>query len=135
MTRGVYHFYQDFGRPGSLDGVFVADIEQVEKVYGLQAYFGEVLGKHSEVYCEVTPDNLKLITDEPSDVEVFDRYNINVGYNPLDYVDFDEDDEEWDEEDEGKSPLEITKESMELVLRSMVTTLQRTDLSDSKDPV
>lgn len=86
MTRGIYKFEKDFGRRGGLDGIFVADSEHVQKAYGETAYFGEVLGKHSEVYCEVDEDDLALISDDPSDVKVFDRLGLSSGYNPLDYI-------------------------------------------------
>lgn len=105
MTKGAFHFYQNFGRQGYLDGVFVADHQDVLNAYGRQVYFGEVLGKHSEIYCELTEDNLRLITNEPSDVEVFERYDVNVGYNPLDYLDEDNDEAVFDEFVDGFDSL------------------------------
>lgn len=87
MTKGVYSFFQYYGRFGSLEGIFVEDEEKVESLYGKQVYSGELLGKHSDVVCDISRDNLTLVTNDPSAVEVLERYNINVGYNPFDYVD------------------------------------------------
>ncbi|ADQ53308.1 hypothetical protein 65p300 [Aeromonas phage 65] len=49
----LYRFYWDAGRGGSVEGLFVEDSEVVEKYIGSDVYFGEILGKHSEV--EGTP--------------------------------------------------------------------------------
>jgi hypothetical protein len=95
MATGIYKFCKNFGRKGYLDGIFVADSEDVQRAHGETAYFGDVLGKHSEVYCEVDEDDLVLISDNPSDVEVFNRLYLSVGYNPLDYI------SDTDDEDEG----------------------------------
>ena len=32
---------------GSVEGLFVADEEEIQRNMGMQVYFGEILGKHS----------------------------------------------------------------------------------------
>lgn len=46
----VWKFYADCGRMGSLEGIFLSSARAVEASWGKEAYFGEVLGKHSEIY-------------------------------------------------------------------------------------
>jgi hypothetical protein len=89
-TKGIYRFDQDFGRMGGLDGVFVATDEEVLAATGKVARFGEALGKHSDVWCELDADNVKLLTDEPSAVDVVEKYRLGTGYNPLHYLGEDE---------------------------------------------
>ena len=81
----LYEFYEDFGRDGSLNGVFVAEDYEVEKLYGNEVYFGEILGKHSEIFCNITKENLKEIDDvDDLFVNTFDMYfPTGIGYNPL----------------------------------------------------
>lgn len=92
MTKGVYRFYWDCGRNGDLNGIFSADKSDVEKVIGCRIDFGEVLGKHSEVYGTIDPEDIFLITEDPVAVNIFDLHGFESGYNPLNYIS-DEDDE------------------------------------------
>jgi len=86
MTLGVYIFYKNFGRSGSLHGLFMADGSEVSSSFGKTAYFGEVLGKHSDVCCKLSEGDIELITEEPSEVSMFDNLNVCFGYNPLEYI-------------------------------------------------
>jgi hypothetical protein len=90
MTKALYRFHQDFGRMGELNGVFIEDTERVIQVTEGDteyiAYFGEVLGKHSEVYCEITPYNVTFITDDDTTIQVVLDHDLESGYNPFEYV-------------------------------------------------
>lgn len=46
----LYKFYWYCGRMGDVEGVFKAKKSFVESVIGNNVYFGEILGKHSDVY-------------------------------------------------------------------------------------
>jgi len=88
--KAIYKIEIDYGRSGSLYGIFVADTERVKKVVEekTSVYFGEVLGKHSEV--EVTfndPADFILVSDDPAVVEVFEKHEMATGYDPFDYID------------------------------------------------
>lgn len=86
----LWSFYWDYGRSGSLDGLFVATEEAVNEVIGQEAYFGEVLGKHSEVYGDLSEGDISKIDISPDAVEEVSRYLGTTwsGFNPLEYVRF-----------------------------------------------
>lgn len=86
MAKGLYKFNFDCGRMGELNGIFIADSKDVESVIGKEVYFGEVLGKHSEIYGTIDEGEIKLITDDPEIVSLMEENNISTGFNPLDYV-------------------------------------------------
>jgi len=67
--------------------VFIATKQEINKIMGKQIYFGEVLGKHSEIVCDLDRDDLTLVTGDPKIVKLFEEHNLESGYNPLDYYD------------------------------------------------
>lgn len=79
-------FDMHFGRMGSLDGLFVCTTEEFENIIGKEIYFGEVLGKHSEIYGTVTEENFKVVSDCQDKIDwlvkVIGGLNIS-GYNPV----------------------------------------------------
>jgi hypothetical protein len=97
--KKIYKFEADFGRMGDLDGVFVSTDEELQKLYGKQIYFGEVLGKHSEVFLTLETKHITEVTDDIKFIELFEKYDLSNGYNPFDYYE-NEDDEDDDNEDE-----------------------------------
>jgi hypothetical protein len=96
--RTIYKFHVDCGRMGDLDGVFSADSEDVEKLLNREVFFGEVLGKHSDISEVIDEENLTAITTNAEFIELFDKYELSNGFNPFDYIEYDNDD--IDEEDE-----------------------------------
>jgi hypothetical protein len=90
--EGVYRWSQYFGRGGSLSGVFVARADEVESVIGRDVYWGEVLGKHSEVEGELEASDFELLTDDADFIEKFRRFGLATGRNPIQRI------AEWDEE-------------------------------------
>lgn len=81
--KGIYKFYWDYGRNGEVSGVFVAEDTEVEEIIGNEVYFGEILGKHSEVYGTVTSEDITLISDNPEFVKMFKEHIGTIGYNPI----------------------------------------------------
>ena len=71
---------------GSVRGLFVADEEEVQNALGKEVYFGEILGKHSEIYGTLTEDDLTVITKDPNEVKFVEEKIENWGYNPLEYL-------------------------------------------------
>lgn len=87
--KGLYQFSVDFGRMGDLDGVFIAEKEKVAELVAAnpELYFGEVLGKHSEVILDLEEKHIELLTDDPEVIEVLLRVigTDIAGFNPIDY--------------------------------------------------
>lgn len=85
----LYKFYWDCGRMGDVEGLFIADDEYVKAQIGKTVYFGEILGKHSEVYGTLDEDDLQVLSDDKEFIEkiisIFGD-NLPIGYNPLSYI-------------------------------------------------
>jgi len=100
MKKAIYKLNVDCGRMGNLEGIFIATIEQVNKLISSEigVYFGEVLGKHSEIFGSIGNEDIELLTDNEEAVRVVEDYGLSNGYNPFDYTsinfeaDFDTDD-------------------------------------------
>ena len=93
--KKIYEFHWDCGRQGDLTGIFVAESGDVEKIIGKEIYFGEVLGKHSEVYGILEPDELRVKTEDQAFLAEFERIfgeNYSSGFNPLAYYEDGEED-------------------------------------------
>jgi hypothetical protein len=84
----LYDFYWDCGRNGDLEGRFLATQEEVDALIGKEIYFGEVLGKHSEIYGEIEKGDITLVTDNQEFLKEAERLDIclSSGYSPLDYL-------------------------------------------------
>ena len=101
--KKIYKFAADFGRMGDLEGVFVSTDEDLEFLYGEEIYFGEVLGKHSEVILTLEPEHITEVTDDAKFIELFEQYDLANGFNPFDYHEGNEqdgEDDDYDEEDD-----------------------------------
>lgn len=88
----LWSFFLDCGRMGYLEGLFIASESELSPIIGKDIYFGEVLGKHSEIFCEASWDNIKLVSDDTDFINklmdiVTDGYRTVSGYSPLDYFD------------------------------------------------
>jgi hypothetical protein len=86
--KKLYRFDASFGRMGDLRGLFVADDEtDVKPAIGKRAYFGEVLGKHSEVWIDkLAPEHFEPLTDDAGFIAKFEEYGCASGFNPLHYI-------------------------------------------------
>lgn len=78
----LWSFYWDCGRQGEVEGLFKATKEEVKNAIGKDVYFGEILGKHSEVYGTIEEGEIELVSDNP--IEVMNA--TESGYNPLEYL-------------------------------------------------
>ncbi len=85
--EAVYKFHADMGRSGELEGVFVAKKSHVKILIDseMEIYFGEVLGKHSEVYGKIEKKELKMVSDSEEVINVIRNHELSSGYNPFDY--------------------------------------------------
>jgi hypothetical protein len=82
-NRGIYKYSENFRRMGGLSGIFTADADDVALAMGEDAYLGEVLGKHSEVTASITPETVKLVSDNPEFVALFDKHEMSTGTDPV----------------------------------------------------
>lgn len=89
----VWKFYLDCGRMGTLQGVFVATQDELEALVGTDIYYGEVLGKYSDIQEPFYMAQVTKVTDDQDFVKKFREFDLSTGYNPLDYVEDEEDDE------------------------------------------
>lgn len=85
--KKLYRFYWDCRRMGDVRGLFVADEADVEAAIGKHVYFGEILGKHSEICGTLDRKDLEVVTDDQDFIEKFVRFGCSgSGYNPLTYI-------------------------------------------------
>jgi hypothetical protein len=79
----VYRYDEDFGRMGRLTGVFIANRSDVAMAMGRHAFLGEMLGKHSEIWAEITKQTVTMISEDPAIVDTIQRLNLSTGVNPI----------------------------------------------------
>lgn len=84
----LWQFEWDCGRSGYVEGLFVATEKEVENAVGKDLYFGEILGKHSEVYGVFEEGEAEKLDVSPEAVEEVSQYLGETwsGYNPLHYI-------------------------------------------------
>ena len=85
----IARFYWDCGRMGDVDCIFTCDKEVLEKSYGKDVYFGEILGKHSDVYGELNEEDITILSDDQEFIKKFEEIlgaGTISGYNPLEYI-------------------------------------------------
>lgn len=100
MPRVLAKFEWDVRRMGTVEGLFVTTTEELEKAYGHEIYFGEILGKHSEVAGTLDREDIEIKSDDQDFIDklvsLLGSERIS-GYCPLDYFQEEEDEEEEDE--------------------------------------
>src|SRR5690554_1652074 len=91
MEKFLWKFHWYFGRQGDVNGLFVATEDEVENAIGGDVYFGEILGKHSEVRGTIErKDVTKVDIDSESVMKVANHLGMTwSGYNPLNYLRYD----------------------------------------------
>lgn len=85
-TRAVWQFQYDAGNMGILSGIFVATTGAVQETEGKTAYFGEVLGKHSDIAVRLKYSYFTKLSDDITFVKQFSEFGCSTGYNPLEYL-------------------------------------------------
>lgn len=88
----LWNFSWDCGRMGCVEGLFVATESEVGSVIGKEVYFGEILGKHSEVYGMIEEGEITKVDVSSHAVEEVAKhlgYRWS-GYCPLDYIEDEE---------------------------------------------
>jgi len=84
----LWRYYVDCGRAGNIESVFVATKQEIKNAIGKDIYFGDILGKYSDV-------SVKLLSSEFEKLDVDSETVIKLsqilgntwsGYNPLEYI-------------------------------------------------
>jgi len=87
--KAIVEFFWDFGRSGEVSGLFICEEEDLNKIIGRDIYFGEILGKHSEVSGTISSEDFVIkSTDQDfisKFIEIMGDGTIS-GYNPFDYI-------------------------------------------------
>lgn len=114
--KGIYRLYYNCGRMGELTGIFIANKEYVKVLLEnkIQVYWGEVLGKHSEVYGSLDESEITLVSDSPEAIKVIQDLRLENGYNPFDYTALNFQLEGSDENFDDMSVDEIVEKIIEL---------------------
>jgi hypothetical protein len=87
VNKVLWKFHWDCGRMGDVRGVFVATEDEIVVALGKRVYFGEILGKHSEVAGTLRKEDLTLLTDDQDFITKAIAYGVaSNGYNPLEYL-------------------------------------------------
>jgi hypothetical protein len=88
MENYLWKFYWSCGRMGDLEGLFVATEDEVKNAANKEVYFGEVLGKHSEIYGTLEEKDIEKVD---LDSETVNQVKNILGYtwsgfNPIMYA-------------------------------------------------
>jgi hypothetical protein len=87
--RKLYRFHWNVRRMGEVEGVFIADEDTIQANLGKDVYFGEILGKHSEICGYLGAEDLTVLSDDQEFIDrieqVFGGTSLS-GYCPLDYL-------------------------------------------------
>jgi len=91
MTKLLVKLYYDVGRMGEVEGLFILTDKELNflKSRG-EICFGEILGKHSEVFVPLTDKTLKVLSDDQPFIDKLETVlgaDLFIGHNPMDYID------------------------------------------------
>lgn len=84
--KNLYLFNWDCGRDGDIDGLFAAEEKEVEETIGQEIYFGEILGKHSNIFGILKREDVEFISSDQELINKLDDLfggGSYSGYNPL----------------------------------------------------
>jgi hypothetical protein len=88
--KKLYKFRWDCGRQGTVEGIFIAEEQEVKDAVGQQVNFGEILGKHSEVYGTI--DDGEITEIKVSEITVKEMEDVLgstiCGHNPLHHIQY-----------------------------------------------
>lgn len=86
--KKLYKFYWDCRRQGDVEGMFIADEQAIKLAMGQEVYFGEILGKHSEVYGTLEESDITEVKVSDTTIKEMEEIlgSSISGYNPLNYI-------------------------------------------------
>lgn len=86
--KKLYEFHWDCGRMGDLRGLIISTDAALKSITGKEVYFGEVLGKHSEISGVIEADEFTEKSDDQDLIAKLEGiFGATVsGYSPFDYI-------------------------------------------------
>lgn len=86
----LVNYYKDCGRAGNVQGLFVTTEKEIESIveYG-SVWFGEILGKHSNIVIKFTKEDFNILTEDQVFIDRLVGYighETISGYNPLHFM-------------------------------------------------
>jgi hypothetical protein len=119
--KAIYRLNFDCGRNGSLQGIFVSEQDRIRTLidHKIEVYFGEVLGKHSEVFGPMDEGELTMVSDNQEAIKVIEDLKLENGYNPFDYTVINFNYESWKLEDSEWTVGDLCDKLIELKLTSL----------------
>ena len=103
MTKKLLvQFYWNCGSMGDLEGLFIATEDKLKSWYGHEAYFGEVLGKHSAIDGMIEESDFTIKSDDQEFIaKIEERLGDHLsGFYPGDYISDTDDEPEEESEEE-----------------------------------
>ena len=88
--KKLWKFQWDVPRMGTVDSTFVATQSEIDGAMGSRVYFGEILGKHSEIYGTLDAEDLEVLSEDQDEIAIFERTVGSTGHCPLDYIEIEE---------------------------------------------
>lgn len=88
MKKYLWKLYFDCGRQGAIEGLFTATQEEIDGLMGREVYFGEALGKHSDIQGEIEECDISKVDLDSETVEKVEAILGSTwsGYNPFQYL-------------------------------------------------
>jgi len=73
---------------GHVRGLFVTTEQELSDTYGKEIYFGEILGKHSDIHGPLEESDIEVVSEDQDFIEkLVALLGTTVsGYNPLSYL-------------------------------------------------
>ena len=88
----IFKYSLNYGRMGTLEGMFFSTEEEIGKILGKEIYFGDVLGKHSNINVEFERSDFEVVEVTDDFVKTIKELGlVPNGYNPLEYEELEED--------------------------------------------
>lgn len=89
MKKLLVHFCWDIRRMGVVESLFICTQEELDNAFGKEIYFGEVLGKHSDIKGTLDLSDIVIKSDDQDFInklqDIIGSTRIS-GHCPLDYM-------------------------------------------------
>ena len=82
-SMNLYKFFWEFRRFGIIEGLFIANYSDIP--FDKELFFGEALGKHSEISGTLKYEDITLISEDKDFIDRFITIVGDFGYNPIEY--------------------------------------------------
>ena len=91
--KGLYKLDIERRRSSNITGIFVEQSDYVDYLIKskIEVHFGEIEGKHSDVYGSIDAKDISLITQDENVIKIVQEYGLENGINPFDYSALNED--------------------------------------------